>query len=329
MNWDKRLNVQCELCPKFCIIGPGQSGECRVRVNVAGQLQSVVYGFPCAIENDPIEKKPLFHFLPESNVLSIATVGCNLHCLNCQNWQISQANPEDSQAMACSPEKLVSLAQEVKAPSIAYTYTDPVVYYEYTLDTARLAHQAGLRNVLVSAGYINPDPWRELLRHIDAANIDLKSMSDEFYRSVCGGTLRPVLDAIIAAKDAGVWVEITHLIIPTLNDNPSQIWELANWMRKNLGSETPLHFSGFFPKYKMKNLPPTPLETLERARRIAQAQGLKYVYIGNVMSDKGQRTSCGNCEMHLIDRSGYRILDNRLHQGLCPECSTPVQGVWQ
>jgi pyruvate formate lyase activating enzyme len=321
--------VQCDLCPKFCIIGPGQSGECRVRVNVAGQLQSVVYGFPCAIHNDPIEKKPLFHFLPGSNVLSTATVGCNLHCLNCQNWQISQANPEDSQAMACSPGKLVSLAQEVKAPSIAYTYTDPVVYYEYTLDTARLAHQAGLRNVLVSAGYINPEPWRELLRHIDAANIDLKSMSNEFYQRVCGGTLTPVLDAIIAAKDAGVWVEITHLVIPTLNDNPSQIWELANWMRKNLGSETPLHFSGFFPKYKMKNLPPTPLETLERARRIAQAQGLKHVYIGNVMSDKGQHTMCGNCEMNLIDRSGYRILANRLHQGLCPDCDTLLQGVWQ
>ncbi len=323
------LNVQCELCPKFCTIKPGQSGDCRVRVNMGGHLKSVVYGFPCAIHDDPIEKKPLFHFLPGTHVLSVATVGCNLHCLNCQNWQISQTNPEASQAMACPPEKLVSLAREAEAPSIAYTYTDPVVYYEYTLDTARRAREAGMRNVLVTAGYINRQPWRDLLHYIDAANIDLKSMSDEFYQKVCHGTLRPVLDAIIEAKDAGVWIEITNLVIPTLNDNPSQIWELANWIRRNLGSETPLHFSGFFPRYKMKNLPPTPLDTLERARRIARAQGLRYVYIGNVMSEQGQHTTCGNCETNLISRSGHQILANRLRRGQCPECGTRVQGVWQ
>jgi pyruvate formate lyase activating enzyme len=292
-------------------------------------LQSVVYGFPCALHNDPVEKKPLFHFLPGSDALSVATVGCNLHCLNCQNWQISQANPEDSQAMACSPDKLVSLAREAGAASIAYTYTDPVVYYEYVWDAARLAQQAGIRNILVTAAYINRAPWKALLPAIDAANIDLKSMSDRFYRDVCGATLAPVLDAIIAAKVAGVWVEITHLIIPTLNDNPSEIWELANWIRKNLGSETPLHFSGFVPHYKMKNLPPTPLDTLERARRIAHAQGLKYVYIGNVMSDSGQDTRCPSCETPLVKRSGYRILSNRIKKGCCPECDSTVQGIWQ
>lgn len=324
------LDLQCELCPKFCIISPGQSGECRVRVNLEGRLRSVVYGFPCALHNDPIEKKPLFHFIPGSQILSIATVGCNLHCLNCQNWQISQANPEDSEAMACSPERLVKLAQGNRIPSIAYTYTEPVIYYEYTLDSARLAHTHGINNVLVTAGYINPEPWRELTRVVDAANIDLKSMEESFYRDVCGATLKPVLNAIVAAKSAGVWVEITNLVIPTLNDNPTQLWELAHWIRTNLGTETPLHFSGFHPRYRMKHLPPTPLETLERARRIALAQGLKYVYIGNVMSQQGQITHCGACEAELIKRSGYRIIENRVtFMGNCPECGARCSGVWQ
>lgn len=322
------MKVRCELCPKYCTLQPGQSGECRVRVNVQGQLQSVVYGYPCTLHNDPIEKKPLFHFLPGSQAFSVATVGCNLHCLNCQNWQISQTNPENSQAFACPPADLVSLAREAGASSIAYTYTDPVVFYEYVLDTAKLAREAGLRNILVTAAYINEKPWQDLLPFMDAANIDLKSMSEGFYHDICGASLRPVLEAIIAAKVAGVWLEVTNLVIPTLNDNPSQIWELANWMRKNLGSETPLHFSGFYPQHKMKNIPPTPLNTLERARRIARAQGLKYVYIGNVMSDTGQNTLCPDCETGVIKRSGYRVLDNRMAQGCCSECGTPVQGIW-
>ncbi|MFC1652681.1 AmmeMemoRadiSam system radical SAM enzyme [Planctomycetota bacterium] len=323
------MDVQCELCPKYCVIGPGESGECRVRINREGRLRSVVYGFPTAIHRDPIEKKPLNHFLPGTEILSLATVGCNLHCLNCQNWQISQANPEDSTAMACSPQRLVDMTVEAKLPSIAYTYTDPVVYYEYTLDTAKLARAAGLRNVLVTAAYVNPRPWQQLLPFIDAANIDLKSISDRFYREVCSGSLKPVQEAIVAAKAAGVWVEITHLVIPTLNDNPSEILELVQWIRRYVGSATPLHFSAFYPQHKMQNLPVTPLDTLERARRIALAQGLKHVYIGNVMSEQGQHTRCGRCAGLLIERSSYRILSNRMVQGTCPDCGNQTEGVWQ
>ena len=218
------MNVQCQLCPKQCIIEPGQSGDCRIRINLDGVLRTVVYGFPCSIHIDPIEKKPLFHFLPGSQILSIATVGCNLHCLNCQNWEISQANPEDSSAVACNPQKLVALTQQNNCPSIAYTYTDPVVYYEYTLDSAIKARENGIRNVLVTAGYINPQPWKELLRYTDAANIDLKGMTEDFYRDICSATLKPVLDALVQAKASGILLEVTNLLIPkshTISRQPS------------------------------------------------------------------------------------------------------------
>ena len=222
-----KLKVQCELCPKRCLIEPGQSGECRVRINIDGVLRTVVYGYPCSIHSDPIEKKPLFHFLPGSKILSIATVGCNLHCRNCQNWEISQANPEDSQATLLPPEELVALTKRYHYPSLAYTYTDPIIFYEYTCDTAKLAGQADIRNVLVTAGYINEEPWKRLLEYIDAVNIDLKGITDDFYIRVCSGTLKPVQKALVLAKASGVLVEVTNLIIPTLNDKPEEIGELA------------------------------------------------------------------------------------------------------
>ena len=321
--------VQCELCPKACLIEPGQSGECRVRINLDGILRSVVYGHPCSIHVDPVEKKPLYHFLPGTPIVSIATVGCNLHCRHCQNWEISQTNPEDSRAYQLAPETLIAETQKRKIPSIAYTYTDPIIYYEYTLDTSRLAKEKQIRNVLVTAGYINAPPWKKLLKFIDAANIDLKSMSDAFYRNICSGTLKPVLDALVIAKSMNVWVEVTNLIIPTLNDSDAELKSLAGWVKQNLGTETPLHFSRFSPKHKLRNLPPTPEPTLEKAWNIAKGEGLKHVYIGNLLTAQGMNTYCENCNALLIARRGYIILRNRINEGRCPDCNHPVAGVWQ
>ena len=323
------MKVQCELCPKNCVIGPGQSGECRVRINIDGVLRSVVYGFPCSIHIDPIEKKPLFHFLPGTGILSMATVGCNLHCRNCQNWEISQANPEDSQAEFWPPEKLVALTKHYHYPSLAYTYTDPIIFYEYTYDTAKLAREAGIRSVLVTAGYINKEPWKRLLKYVDAANIDLKGITDDFYRRVCSGTLKPVQEALVLARASGILLEVTNLIIPTLNDKPEQIRKLTRWVKANLGGETPLHFSGFTPRYKMRHLPPTSLKMLEMAREIAISEGLDYVYIGNVRSKGGENTYGPGCKNLLIERSGYTILQNRLKDGRCPDCGKEIYGVWK
>lgn len=323
------MKVQCELCPKLCIIGPGQSGECRVRINLDGVLRSVVYGYPCSASIDPVEKKPVFHFLPATLILSIATVGCNLHCKNCQNWEISQANPEDSRAFASSPEKIVALAKQYKCPSIAYTYTEPVVYYEYTYDTAKLAHEAGIRNVLVTAAYINEAPWRDLLRYIDVARVDLKSVSEAFYRDVCAATLQPVQNALVVAKSMGVHVEVVNLVIPTLNDKPEEIRALCQWVRTNVGKETPLHFSGFSPLYKMRHLPPTSQQTLETARDIAISEGLEHVYIGNRQTEKGENTYCPECRKLLIERVGYTVLQNRLKDGHCPDCGKEIYGIWK
>lgn len=323
------MKVQCELCPKNCLIDNGQSGECRVRINIDGVLRTVVYGYPCSIHIDPVEKKPLFHFLPSSKILSVATVGCNLHCLNCQNWEISQANPEDSVATEYRPEELVGLTRKSRCPSLAYTYTDPVIYYEYTLDTARLARAEGIRNVLVTAGYINPQPWAELLKYTDAANIDLKGITNDFYRRVCSATLGPVQRALIQAVASGITLEVTNLIIPTLNDEPEQIGELVRWLKGNLGAEIPLHFSRFFPRYKMRHLPPTSGKTLELARQIAIDEGMQYVYIGNIASKEGQNTYCPNCKKLLIERSGYTVLKNVLKDGSCPDCGGKIYGVWK
>ena len=323
------MNVQCQLCPKTCIIEPGQSGDCRVRINIDGTLRTVVYGYPCSIHVDPIEKKPLFHFLPASSILSIATVGCNLHCKNCQNWEISQANPEDSQAFACPPKKVIELAKQYNCPCLAYTYTDPIVFYEYTYDTAVLARQNGIRNVLVTAGYINEQPWRKLLQYTDAANIDLKGITDDFYRNICSATLKPVQQALIWAKQSGILLEVTNLIIPTLNDKPEEIRQLVKWVKENLGEDTPLHFSAFFPRYQMRNLPATPLKTLDAAYDIAVSEGMQYVYIGNLLSRKGQNTYCPDCKTLLIERSGYTILQNKIKNGSCPKCSKKIPGVWK
>jgi pyruvate formate lyase activating enzyme len=320
--------VQCELCPKGCVIGPGQSGDCRIRVNLDGRLCAVTYGFPSSVHVDPMEKKPLFHFLPGTGVLSLATVGCNLHCKNCQNWEISQQNPEEVEASPLPPEAIPALARRTGCLSVAYTYTDPAVYYEYALDSCIRCREAGLKNVLVTAGYINPEPMRELCRYVDAANIDLKAFSDEFYRTVCDATLQPVLDTLVLSKSLGVEVEVTNLVIPTLNDRDEDFTPLCRWVKENLGADTPLHFSRFFPLYQMRHLPQTPEKTLIRARELARAEGLHHVYVGNLQTDEGETTYCPGCGAKLIERSRYVIMSNRLRDGRCPDCGREISGVW-
>ncbi len=322
------MNVRCELCPKQCLIAPGQSGECRIRVNLDGRLHAVTYGFPCSVHVDPVEKKPVFHFLPGTQTFSLATVGCNLHCLNCQNWEISQANPEEVTGHPLAPEEVARLARRHACRSVSYTYTDPVVFYEYTLDCCRQVREAGLKNIVVTAGYINPDPWRELLPLLDAVRIDLKSLSDAFYREVCGATLAPVLASLEAARAVDAVLEVIHLIIPTLNDRDEDLVALCRWMAQNLGREIPLHFSRFFPQHRLRNLPSTPLETLERARQIAEAEGLEHVYVGNVAERDGANTQCPSCKRLLVRRSRYVVQENHLRDGACPSCGKEIYGLW-
>jgi pyruvate formate lyase activating enzyme len=312
----------------MCVIPEGHAGECRIRINLNGKLLAVTHSRPCAVHIDPVEKKPLYHFLPGTGTFSIATVGCNLHCKNCQNWQISQAEPGKTEAYLLSPENLCALAKKENCPSVSYTYTEPLVYYEYTLESCIKAREAGLKNILVTAAYLNPEPLKELFVHVDAANIDLKSMSDDFYRDICGATLKPVLVAISLARSMGIMVEITNLLIPTLNDSEAEIKQLTVWVKENLGADTPLHFSRFFPHYLMQNLPATPEQTLLKAREIAYAAGLKHVYIGNLTTE-GNNTTCPKCGKRLIYRQGYRIMENNiLATGRCRFCQQEINGVW-
>jgi pyruvate formate lyase activating enzyme len=319
--------VRCELCPTECVLENYQVGGCGVRVNKDGALFSLVYGRPCAAHVDPIEKKPFYHFLPATTAFSIATVGCVLSCKFCQNWEISQARPEDADHQDLPPADVVRLAALSGCRSVCYTYTEPTVFYEYMYDTAVLARQAGIRNTVHTCGYINQRPLRELARLLDAADVDLKAFTEDFYGRICGGRLRPVLDAIVTLREEGVWLEITNLVIPTLNDDMAQIRDMCRWLVKNTGEDTPLHLSRFFPHYKLKNLPPTPVETLHAARETARDAGLRYVYIGNIRTE-AMNTLCHHCGRLLIERLGYYVSQMRIRKGLCPYCETPIPGVW-
>ena len=329
MNNEPAQAVQCGICPRSCLIQPGQSGDCRIRVNVDGQLQAVTYGRPCSIHVDPIEKKPFFHFLPGTQSLSLATVGCNLHCKNCQNWEISQSNPEDLPAYDLPPANVPAEAQKRHCPSVAYTYTEPLVYYEYTRDCSEACRQAGIRNVIVTAGSINPAPLRKLCKVIDAASLDIKAMSDKFYREVCGASLAPVLRGIEIMKEEGVYLELSNLVVPTLNDSDEMFRDLCRWVVTHVGAETPFHFLRFFPLYRMTHLPPTPAETILRAREIARAEGLKHIYIGNLEAADGEDTFCAACGTRLIRRTRHTVTENLLKDGACPHCRHAMQGVWK
>ncbi len=320
--------VGCLLCPRGCTIENGATGFCRARQNLGGTLYALGYEAPCAIHVDPIEKKPFFHFLPKSRSYSIASAGCNLRCKFCQNWEISQSSPLDTINYAAPPESIARAAARGGCRTVAYTYTEPSSFFEYMLDTAKAARAAGVLNVYHSNGFINQGPLKELSPILDAANIDLKGFTPEFYRNVCGGELEPVLETLKSLKRAGVWVEITNLVIPGMNDDQTAIRRMAEWVRINMGAETPLHFSRFFPLYQMTHIPPTPVETLEKARASARNAGLKYVYIGNVPGHAGENTWCPKCSGLLVRRSGFSVLEMHLKEGKCPACGTRIPGRW-
>jgi pyruvate formate lyase activating enzyme len=320
--------VRCNLCPHHCIIADGERGTCRVRENRGGRLYSVVYGNPCAIHRDPIEKKPFFHYLPTATSLSLATAGCNLRCLYCQNWSISQVPPEETQNIDLPPEEIVRLALSYNDPVIAYTYSEPTIFYEYMLGISQLAREFGLRNVIISAGYIEPDPLRELCQYVDAIKIDLKGYDEEFYREVCGAELHPVLRAIETIFEMGIHLEIVNLVVPTLNDNLAQLKSLSRWVAQDLSPDVPLHFSRFQPLYKLANLPPTPVETLEKAYDVAREEGVRFVYIGNVPGHPGNNTYCPECGQPIIVRQGFAVLEYHLWGGVCEYCGEQIPGVW-
>ncbi len=321
--------VICDLCPKFCRIPEGTAGDCRVRVNIGGKLRATTYGRPSSVHIDPIEKKPLAHFLPRSRIFSIATAGCNLHCRNCQNWQLSQRGGEEMEMRyRAEPEAVVAETLRQRCLSIAYTYSDPVIFYEYTRDTAELARAKGLKNVLVTAAYINKKPLRKLLENIDASNTDLKYFDDALYKKWSDGGLKPVLDALVIQKEEGVWLEVTNLVIPTINDDMAMIRRMSKWMVDNLGPDTPLHFSRFHPQYQMRNLPPTPVASLLRARSEALDAGLKHVYIGNLHGHPAESTICPTDGKIIVRRIGYHVPEIHIENGRCKFCKTPIAGVW-
>ncbi len=321
--------VRCLICPNECTLKEGEWSDCRNRVNIGGTLYTMAYGNPCAVHVDPVEKKPLNHFLPGSRAFSIATAGCNLACLNCQNWTISQKSPKETRNFDMMPDKVVENAKKYKCESIAYTYSEPVTFYEYTLDTSKLARQEGIRNILVSAGYIHEKPLRELCQVIDAANIDLKSFSDAIYMKLNAGKLQPVLDGLKIFHEEGVWLEITNLIVPEWTDDLDMIKRMCDWLYDNDLYNYPLHFSRFHPDYKLTQLPPTPLSTLEKAREIALKAGIKFVYIGNVPGGDYENTYCPKCHKLLIERKGYLITQNHIKDGKCEYCGEEIPGVWK
>lgn len=312
--------VKCELCPRFCVILNGKRGFCGVRENREGKLYSLVYGLPVSVAVDPIEKKPLFHFAPGTKTLSLATVGCNLRCKFCQNFEISQEYGE-IHGNEMLPEDIIELAKKYGVEGISYTYTEPTVFYEYALDIMKLARKEGLYNMWVSNGYTNPEPARTISKYLDAINVDLKG-NDEFYRKMCGGLgIEPVQKSLKAYKENGVWIEVTNLIIPGFNDSEEEIAKLVDWVLRNLGKETPLHFSAFFPQYKVKDISPTPVSVLENAVRIAKERGMKWVYAGNVLGNKYESTYCFKCGIPLIKRVGFSV---QSIEDKCPKCGEKI-----
>ncbi len=329
---DQAFNtVKCSLCPHNCTIMDGKTGVCRCRINRNGVLYTLTYGKPCSISVDPIEKKPLFHFFPGKEIFSLSTVGCNFHCLNCQNWSISQASPLESEHYELTPEEIVNQAQRHNTDCIAFTYTEPTVFYEYMYDIAAIAHEQGLKTVMVSNGYINPDPLLALCPNLDAANIDLKCFDDVIYRKLTGGGLQPVLDTLKLLKENGVWLEITNLVIPSWTEARHMIESMCEWLVGNGFSDTPLHFSRFFPNYKLSKLQPTSAINLIMAKEIAENAGLKYVYIGNIPMLHGENTVCPNCRKTLVVREGYLVRENNIEvsdKSRCRFCKEPVAGVF-
>ena len=320
--------VRCGLCRHRCLIVDGARGICAVRENRGGTLYSLVYGKLVAENVDPIEKKPLFHVLPGSKSFSIATVGCNFHCRHCQNYTISQvARDAPITGAEQSPQEVVEKALATGCRSIAYTYTEPTIFFEFAYDTAVLARQAGLLNVFVTNGYITKEALVAITPYLDAANIDLKGFTDSFYRDYVHGRLNEVLDSIVEYRNQGIWIELTTLIIPGLNDSDGELKGIASFIANNLGTDTPWHVTQFYPTYQLTDRPRTPVATLRRARDIGKAAGLRYVYEGNVPGEGGENTWCPSCSTLLIERYGYLISTNRIRDGACPDCGTAIVGI--
>jgi len=320
--------VVCGVCPNRCMLAPGDRSICRSKVNMDGTLYSLTYGNPCSVNLDPIEKKPLFHFMPRSKAFSIATAGCNFRCLNCQNWEISQAKPHEVRHYELFPPEAVDAAQRSGAKSIAYTYSEAITFIEYMMDVARIAKGKGLYNLFISNGYINKKPLLELCKVLDAANIDLKSLDDTIYRKLIGGRLKPVLNTLKTLHENKIHFEMATLVVPGYTDDAEMIKKMCGWILTNLGPDYPLHFLRFFPKYKLDRLPPTPVSTLIRLRELAMAEGVRYVYVGNIPGHKGNNTYCHNCKRLLIKREGYFITTYNLESNRCKFCKTVIPGVW-
>ena len=320
--------IRCQICPNECDIKEGESGDCHNRINKGSKLYTIAYGNPCAVHIDPIEKKPLNHFLPASTAYSIATAGCNLACLNCQNWSISQTSPLKTRNFDLMPEMVVSETKKSKCRSIAYTYSEPITFYEYTYDTSKIAKEEGIKNVLVSAGFINEKPLRQLCGVIDAANIDLKSFDNDIYLKLNNGKLEPILNTLTTMKDEGVWLEITNLVVPSWTDDLDMIKKMCHWLVENELENYPLHFSRFHPQFKLNQIAPTPVAILEKARNIALAEGLRFVYIGNVPGSEASDTYCPKCKSKIIERIGYNVELKGLKDGKCTFCNEKINGVW-
>ena len=323
-----QLRVECTLCPRNCRVADLERGYCGVRENRGGDYFTLVHSRPCALHIDPIEKKPLFHYLPGSRALSLGTAGCNMECRFCQNWRMAQFRPEQVESRKAGPGDLVRLAARENATSIAFTYSEPVVFYEYMLDTAIRARREGLGSVMISNGYINREPLEELVRSLSAVKIDLKAFSERFYREMCSAELEPVLETLKILARRGIWFEIVVLILPTENDSPNELRRMCRWIAANLGPDVPVHFTRFHPMYKVRNLPSTPVSTLERAHGIAGDCGLRFPYVGNVPGHPAESTFCPGCRKRVIHRVGFKILEKHLEDGKCSGCGRPLPGVW-
>lgn len=323
----KRI-VKCELCAQECVITEGERGKCRARINVDGKLRTLVYGHPISVHVDPIEKKPFYHFLPGASAFSLATAGCPLTCKFCQNWEISQARPEDFRTQFVSPEAIVRATAKRSASVIAFTYNEPTVFTEYLTDIARIARKQDFRNVLISCGFMTQAPLEEMCQVLDAIKIDLKGFSKDFYRSVCGAELSPVLRSIRQVARSKTHLEIVNLVVPTLNDSKAMLTELSKWVVGELGPDVPVHFTRFHPDYQMLNLPPTPVETLEQAYEIAKAEGIRYAFVGNVPGHPGNHTYCPACGKAVILRTGFFVTEQHLEDGCCEYCNARIAGVW-
>lgn len=320
--------VKCGICPQECEVTPGGRGFCGVRENRGGKYYLIVHSRPCTLNIDPIEKKPLFHYLPGEKAFSIATAGCNIACKFCQNWEISQYRPEQVPYIKASPSDIVDMAYERRCKTIAYTYSEPVVFFEYMRDIAIEGNKRGIKSVVITNAFINERPLIELTKIVGAIKVDFKAFKEDFYRNICSGELKPVLRSMELIKKQGVHLEIVHLTIPTLNDSEKEIRNMSKWIKQNLGEFVPLHFTRFHPMYKLKNLSPTPPETLIRAREIAMSEGLKYVYTGNLPGNEGENTYCHKCQKLLIRRLGFYIKENRIKNGNCSFCGTKIPGVF-